>query len=388
MFTKKITDKKRIQILANIKLVQTLEELAKAKLVIEAIIEDLLIKQDVFSQLESLLEEDAILATNTSSIDLNNIGSVLKRPERLVGMHFFNPAPVMALVEVVQSTETDSEVADLVFSLAEQWGKIPVHVRSSPGFIVNRAARPFYSEALAILKEGGTDAATCDAIMRECGGFRMGPFELMDLIGLDVNYAVTCQIWESYQRHPRFAPSVLQKELVNSGRLGRKSGQGFFEYGVDVEIQAPNNAPESPAPASIIIEGPEKLPQSLLKLIEGGSLKTKSISGNGIIRLPAGAAFMISNGKSSTERSLDFGRKRDFTGFMFGLFSVPAYCACSGVTVFRKRFTGSSGSFSVFGQTGICIERYSRNGSDTYCCHVVQRSFFARPGRSLRCRRS
>ena len=301
----KITDKKRTQILANIKPVQTFEELAKAKLAIEAIIEDLLIKQDVFSQLESLLEEDAILATNTSSIDLNEMGSVLKRPERLVGMHFFNPAPVMALVEVVQSTETDSEVADMVFSLAEQWGKSPVHVRSSPGFIVNRAARPFYSEALAILKEGGTDAATCDAIMRECGGFRMGPFELMDLIGLDVNYAVTCQIWESYQRHPRFAPSVLQKELVDSGRLGRKSGQGFFEYGVDVEMQAPKNAPESPAPASLIIEGPEKLPQSLLKLIEGGSLKTKNISGNGIIRLPAGAAVMISNGKSSTERSLD-----------------------------------------------------------------------------------
>jgi 3-hydroxybutyryl-CoA dehydrogenase len=186
-----------------------------------------------------LLEEDAILATNTSSIDLNEMGRVLKRPERLVGMHFFNPAPVMSLVEVVQSTETDSEVADLVFSLAEQWGKIPVHVRSSPGFIVNRAARPFYSEALAILKEGGTDAATCDAIMRECGGFRMGPFELMDLIGLDVNYSVTCQIWESYQRHPRFTPPVLQKELVDSRRLGRKSGQGFFEYGVDVEMQVP-----------------------------------------------------------------------------------------------------------------------------------------------------
>ena len=276
----KITDKKRTQILANIKPVQTFEELAKAKLAIEAIIEDLLIKQDVFSQLELLLEEDAILATNTSSIDLNEMGSVLKRPERLVGMHFFNPAPVMELVEVVQSTETDSEVADIVFSLAEQWGKSPVHVCSSPGFIVNRAARPFYSEALAILKEGGTDAATCDAIMRECGGFRMGPFELMDLIGLDVNYAVTCQIWEGYQRHPRFAPSVLQKELVDSGRLGRKSGQGFFEYGVDVEMQVPKNAPESPAPISLIIEGPEKLPHSLLKLIEGGSLKTKNISGN------------------------------------------------------------------------------------------------------------
>ena len=229
----KITDEKRTQILANISPARALGELAQVKLAIEAIIEDLGIKQDVFSQLESLLEADAILATNTSSIDLNKMGSKLKHPQRLVGMHFFNPAQVMALVEIVHSTETDSEVADLVFSLAEEWGKSPVHVRSSPGFIVNRAARPFYSEALVILKEGGTDAANCDAIMRDCGGFRMGPFELMDLIGLDVNYAVTCQIWKSYEQHPRFAPSMLQKELVDSGRLGRKSGRGFFQDGAD-----------------------------------------------------------------------------------------------------------------------------------------------------------
>ena len=189
----------------------------------------MLIKQDVFSQLESLLEEDAILATNTSSIDLNEMGSVLKRPERLVGMHFFNPAPVMALVEVVQSTETDSEVADMVFSLAEHWGKSPVHVRSSPGFIVNRAARPFYSEALAILKEGGTDAATCDAIMRECGGFRMGPFELMDLIGLDVCLAIMEVLQEGFG-DPKYRPCPLLKRMVAAGYLGRKSGRGFYIY--------------------------------------------------------------------------------------------------------------------------------------------------------------
>ena len=303
-----IANEKKTQILANINPVQTLEELAKAKLVIEAIIEDLAVKRDIFSKLESILDTDAILATNTSSIDLNKMCRVLKRPDRLVGMHFFNPAPVMSLIEVVRSTETDSEVADFIFSLAEQWGKNPVHVRSSPGFIVNRVARPFYSEVLAILKEGVTDTSTCDAIMRECGGFRMGPFELMDLIGLDVNYEVTCQIWESYQRHPRFEPSVLQKELVDSGRLGRKSEHGFFEYGMDAEMLDPKNALASPAPASLILEGPEKLPQSLRKLIETGSLKTNSISGNGIIRLPAGAAVVISNGKSSTERSTQSGR--------------------------------------------------------------------------------
>ena len=305
---RKITAEKKVQIQANLSPKQSLKELAPAKLVIEAIIEDLEIKQNVFCQLESLLGADAILATNTSSIDLNKMGSTLKRPERLVGMHFFNPAPIMALVEIVRSLETDSEVSDTVFTLAEKWGKSPVHVRSSPGFIVNRAARPFYSEALAILKEGGADAATCDAIMRDCGGFRMGPFELMDLIGLDVNYAVTCQIWESYQRHPRFAPSVLQKELVDSGRLGRKSGKGFFEYGEAVEMQAPKNAPESPAPASLILEGPEHLPQSLQNLLESGSVPTKRTSGNGIIRLPAGAFVVLSNGINSTERSAEIGQ--------------------------------------------------------------------------------
>jgi len=301
----KITYEKKTQILANISPARALGELAQVKLAIEAIIEDLEIKQDVFSQLESLLEADAILATNTSSIDLNKMGSKLKHPQRLVGMHFFNPAQVMALVEIVHSTETDSEVADLVFSLAEEWGKSPVHVRSSPGFIVNRAARPFYSEALVILKEGGTDAANCDAIMRDCGGFRMGPFELMDLIGLDVNYAVTCQIWKSYKQHPRFAPSMLQKELVDSGRLGRKSGRGFFEYGADAGMPAPENALEYSAPETLVLEGPEKLPNSLRKLIDDGSVKTESTSGNGIIRLPAGVILVISNGKSSAKLSTE-----------------------------------------------------------------------------------
>jgi len=303
----KITAEKRVQILTNLRPTQTLEQLSQAKLVIEAIIEDLEIKQTVFCQLESMLAEDVILATNTSSIDLNKLGSVLKRPQRLVGMHFFNPAPVMALVEVVRSTETDSTVADTIFNFAEQWGKSPVHVRSSPGFIVNRAARPFYSEALAILKESGTNAATCDAIMRDCGGFRMGPFELMDLIGLDVNYAVTCQIWESYQRHPRFAPSELQKKLVDSGRLGRKSGQGFFEYGENLEKPAVNNAEETSAPDSVVLEGPEYLPESVRKLFDESSLTLQSTSGKGYIRLPEGTIVVPANGKSSTERSVEFG---------------------------------------------------------------------------------
>ena len=304
----KITAERRAEILKNLSPQKTLGELAQAKLVIEAIIEDLAIKQAVFCELESLLAEDVILATNTSSFDLNKMGSVLKRPQHFVGMHFFNPAPVMALVEIVRSEDTDSAVADTVFKLSEQWGKSPVHVRSSPGFIVNRVARPFYSEALEILKENGTDAASCDAIMRDCGGFRMGPFELMDLIGLDVNYAVTCQIWESYQRHPRFAPAELQKELVDSARLGRKSGKGFFEYGENAENAAAQNAQKASAPESFIIEGPEHLPVSLLKLLESSSVATKKTSGSGYIRLPGGSIIVTSNGKSSTERSVEIGQ--------------------------------------------------------------------------------
>ena len=304
----KITAAKRELILGNLIPQKTLGDLSQAKLVIEAIIEDLVIKQTVFCELESLLAEDVILATNTSSFDLNKMGSVLKRPQHFVGMHFFNPAPIMALVEIVRSQHTDSAVADTVFKLSEQWGKSPVHVRSSPGFIVNRVARPFYSEALEILKENGTDAASCDAIMRDCGGFRMGPFELMDLIGLDVNYVVTCQIWESYQRHPRFAPSELQKKLVDSERLGIKSGKGFFEYGEQIENATAKNSQPTSAPDSIILAGPEHLPESLRKLLESGSVSVENYAGNGYIRLPEGAIVVPANGKRSTERSAEIGQ--------------------------------------------------------------------------------
>ena len=304
----KITTEKRDQILENISPQKTLGELAKAKLVIEAIIEDLTIKQTVLCEVESLVAEDVILATNTSSFDLNKMGNVLKRPQHLVGMHFFNPAPVMALVEIVSSKHTAPLVADTVFKLSEQWGKSPVHVRSSPGFIVNRVARPFYGEALEIIKKNGIYAADCDAIMRDCGGFRMGPFELMDLIGLDVNYAVTSQIWESYHRHPRFAPSVLQKELVDSGQLGRKSGKGFFEYGENEVNSSAKNAKPTPAPDSVILEGQGKLPKSLQKLLKGGSVPVQNNSGDGNIRFSEGTIVVPSNGKSSTERSSEIGQ--------------------------------------------------------------------------------
>jgi 2-(1,2-epoxy-1,2-dihydrophenyl)acetyl-CoA isomerase len=206
-------------------------EAARCALVVEAIVEDLDVKRGLFAELEGIVGPDCILATNTSSISVTAIAAGLQRPERLVGMHFFNPVPLMALVEVISGVATDKAVADTVYATAEAWGKNPVHAKSTPGFIVNRVARPYYAEALRLLQEQAADAATLDAVMRDCGGFRMGPFELMDLIGHDVNFSVTQSVFDAYFGDPRFTPSTLQQELVNAGFLGRKSGRGFFRYG-------------------------------------------------------------------------------------------------------------------------------------------------------------
>jgi 3-hydroxybutyryl-CoA dehydrogenase len=180
--------------------------LAGAGLVVEAIVEDLAEKQALLADLEGIVGRDCILGTNTSSISVTAIGAALRHPERLAGLHFFNPAPLMALVEVVSGLATDPAVAETLFATAAAWGKTPVHAKSTPGFIVNRIARPYYAEALRLVQEGAADCATIDAVMRETGGFRMGPFELMDLIGLDVNFAVTRSVWRAFFHDPRFLP--------------------------------------------------------------------------------------------------------------------------------------------------------------------------------------
>ncbi|TDE01638.1 hydroxyphenylacetyl-CoA thioesterase PaaI [Jiangella asiatica] len=230
---------------ARLRAVDTVDDLAGCGLVVEAVVEDLTVKQPLFAALEAVCGLDTILATNTSSLSVDAIAAALAHPGRVAGLHFFNPAPVLPLVEVVSGRGTDPGVADILTATATAWGKTPVRVTSTPGFIVNRVARPFYAEAFRLLASRAVDAATVDAMLRESGGFRMGAFELADLIGHDVNLAVGRSVWEAFGRDPRFEPSALQAQLVAAGRLGRKTGRGV--YAADEAAPQPSTAPPVPA---------------------------------------------------------------------------------------------------------------------------------------------
>jgi 3-hydroxybutyryl-CoA dehydrogenase len=203
---------------------------APCGLVIEAIVEDLALKQATFKALDRLVAPDAILATNTSSLSVTAIAAACQRPERVVGIHFFNPAPLLPLVEIVPGLATDPATTAAARAAIDAWGKTTVVASDTPGFIVNRIARPFYGEALRILEEGITDRATIDWAMKDAGGFKMGPFELMDLIGNDVNYAVSQSVFEAFGYDSRYRPSQTQKRMVEAGLLGRKTGRGHFDY--------------------------------------------------------------------------------------------------------------------------------------------------------------
>lgn len=208
-------------------------------LLIEAIIEDLTVKKAEFEQLEDVVGPDCIMATNTSSLSIAAIASACKRPERAIGIHFFNPAPLMKLVEVIPAVQTHPDIVAQSVELMKSWGKETVVAKDTPGFIVNRIARPYYGEALRILEEGFADAATIDWAMKELGKFRMGPFELMDYIGNDINYTVTETVFQAFYFDSRYKPSFTQKRLVEAGYLGRKTGRGFYSYAPDAPVAEP-----------------------------------------------------------------------------------------------------------------------------------------------------
>ncbi len=241
----KINDIEKSRIHGNISYVESLQDLSDSNITIEAIIENLEIKQNLFSKLETFVSDTCILASNTSSLSIASIASSLKKPERCIGIHFFNPAPLMQLVEVIPAIQTSKSVLDVSVKIITDWKKTVAVAKDTPGFIVNRVARPFYGEAIRIYEEGIADYETIDNSLKTLGGFKMGPFELMDFIGNDVNYAVTESVFEAFYYDSKYRPSFTQKRLAEAGYLGRKSGKGYYNYDKNGSIVIPNEVKES-----------------------------------------------------------------------------------------------------------------------------------------------
>ena len=286
--------------------VTSITDLAGCGLVVEAIVEDLPAKQELFSRLEAVCGPDAILASNTSSLSITDIAAELDHPERVAGLHFFNPAPLLPLVEVVRGEATSQAVADVLSDSAAAWGKQPVQCTSTPGFIVNRVARPYYAEAFRLLADGLIDPPTLDAVLREAGGFRMGPCELTDLIGQDVNAAVTRSVWKAFNRDPRFEPSALQDEMVAEGRLGQKSGGGFYE---GTSKPPPATAGTCPTPETVTANGGGGPLEPLLERLERSNVRVRRTRDLGPIRIrPARDVVMqLTDGRTAAQITADTG---------------------------------------------------------------------------------
>lgn len=235
----KITADKAADILALTTYSSSIQDFKSCDLIIEAIVENIDVKQSVFKELESITSNTCVLASNTSSLSITSIASACNNPEKVIGIHFFNPATLMPLVEIIPGVATDMVIANHCQALINSWGKVTVMAKDTPGFIVNRVARPFYSEALRIYDEQLADMATIDWAIKEFGGFKMGPFELMDLIGHDVNYVVTETVWKQFYYDPRFKPSLTQKRLLEAKFLGKKSGRGFYDYREGISLPEP-----------------------------------------------------------------------------------------------------------------------------------------------------
>lgn len=227
---KRITDLEKKEIINRIHFSTKLDEIQKSNIVIEAIIENIKIKKDIFSKIEEIVDKDCILASNTSSLSIASIASACEHAERVIGIHFFNPAPLMPLVEIIPAIQTSKNTLIEAKKIIDGWEKVSVITKDTPGFIVNRVARPFYGEAIRIYEEGIADFATIDWSMKEIGGFKMGPFELMDYIGNDINYIVTETVFRSFYFDPRYKPSFTQRRMMEAGYLGRKTGRGFYDY--------------------------------------------------------------------------------------------------------------------------------------------------------------
>ncbi len=246
----KITADESTAILSRIVYTDQPKDLVDSGLIIEAIVEDLGVKQSLFTTLETIVSDPCVLASNTSSLSVTSIGGELRLPSRFLGIHFFNPATLMPLVEIIPGLQSDTELVNDVRALINSWGKTTVLVKDTPGFIVNRVARPFYGESIRIFEEGWLDVpegaagmATIDWALREHGGFRMGPFELMDLIGNDINYTVTETVWKQFYNDPRYRPSLTQKRMVEAKRYGRKSGAGYYDYAAGAVLPEPDKDP-------------------------------------------------------------------------------------------------------------------------------------------------